>query len=141
MRMKAKTFVEEVTSTKGGTRAFNQECAILELTELICRVMQETGVGRAELARRLGKTKGYVTQLLDGRANMTLRTIADVFTALGRTIRFDDGSGRDVVVRGAKSSDSGRVKRPSSRQLPAPIRGTDAGFPGRMGKMAQQKRR
>jgi len=121
--MNGKTFVEEVTSTEAGTRAFNQECAILELTELICRIMQETGVGRAELARRLGKTKGYVTQLLDGRANMTLRTIADVFTALGRTIRFDDGSGRDVSARMAKASNSGRSGLPSSRRLQTPKKG------------------
>jgi hypothetical protein len=96
MSMSGKTFVDEVVSTEEGKRVFNQECAILDVTELICRTMEETDVGRAELAHRLGKTKGYVTQLLDGRANMTIRTIADVFTALGRTIHFEDGSrGRD----------------------------------------------
>jgi transcriptional regulator with XRE-family HTH domain len=45
--------------------------------------MDEAGVTRSELAARLGKTKGYITQLLDGSANMTIRTIADVFLVLG----------------------------------------------------------
>ncbi|MGB2984448.1 MAG: hypothetical protein WBE26_01085, partial [Phycisphaerae bacterium] len=31
------------------------------------------------------------TQLLDGRTNMTVRTISDVFTALDRAVRFQEG--------------------------------------------------
>jgi transcriptional regulator with XRE-family HTH domain len=116
--MNVKTFVEEVASTEEGKRAFNQECAILELTELICRIMEQTDVSRAELARRLGKTKGYVTQLLDGRANMTLRTIADVFTALGRTIHFHDGSHGGQRARLDSKRTSGNSRR---RPRPAAV--------------------
>jgi transcriptional regulator with XRE-family HTH domain len=85
-----RTFVETVASTEDGLRALNQERAILELTEAICDIMERDGVTRSELARWLGKSKGYVTQLLGGRANMTIRTISDIFTALGRTLRFSD---------------------------------------------------
>ena len=53
--------------------------------------MDEQDVNRSELARRIGKTKGYITQLLDGRANMTVRTISDVFTALDRAVHFQEG--------------------------------------------------
>ncbi|WLD10858.1 helix-turn-helix transcriptional regulator [Planctellipticum variicoloris] len=38
---------------------------------------------RSELADRLGKSKGHITQILDGTANLTLRTVSDVFFALG----------------------------------------------------------
>ncbi len=75
-------------------RIFQQERAIQEVTELICQIMDEENVNRAQLARRLDKTKGYVTQLLDGRANMTVRTLSDVFLALDRLIHFQDSDSK-----------------------------------------------
>ena len=80
--MTAETLTEKLTKTAEGMRLYQQERAILEVTELICQLMDEQNVSRAELARRLDRTKGYITQLLDGRANMTVRTISDVFAAL-----------------------------------------------------------
>ncbi|MGA2033656.1 MAG: helix-turn-helix transcriptional regulator [Thermoguttaceae bacterium] len=81
------TLVDKVAKTEEGRWLLEQEGAILEVTELICEVMEDMGVSRLELAKRLGKTKGYVSQLLDGSANMTLRTISDIFTALGGRMR------------------------------------------------------
>lgn len=66
---------------------FNRETAVVDTTELICKLMKEQGVSRATLADRMGKSKSYVTQLLKGSQNMTLRTISDVFTHLGK--RFE----------------------------------------------------
>ena len=37
---------------------------------------------RAELARRMGRTPGFVSQVLGGGRNLTLRTIADIAAAL-----------------------------------------------------------
>lgn len=85
------TLIEKLTSTPEGMRLYQQERAIQDVTDLICEVMDEEHVSRSQLADRLGKTKGYVTQLLDGRANMTVRTISDVFCALDRAIHFQEG--------------------------------------------------
>ena len=85
-----KTLIEQLTRTPEGMRLYQQERAIQEATDLICEVMEEEGVSRAELARRLGKTKGYITQLLDGRTNMTVRTLSDVFGVLDRVVHFQD---------------------------------------------------
>lgn len=85
------TLTERLTKTPEGMRLYQQERAIQELTDLVCELMDEQGVSRSELARRLGRTKGYITQLLDGRANMTVRTISDVFTALDRAVHFQEG--------------------------------------------------
>ena len=63
-----------------------QEELILEVTEAIAGLMQEKHMKKKDLAQRLGRSKGYITQLLNGRANMTLRTIADVFWALDATM-------------------------------------------------------
>lgn len=87
----ARTLMERLTAKPEGMRLYQQERAILEVTELICEAMEEQNVNRADLARRLGRSRGYITQLLDGRANMTIRTISDVFTALDRALHFQDG--------------------------------------------------
>lgn len=77
---------KELTGTPEGKRAFEQERLILDVTELISATMDKVDVRKTDLARRLNRTKGYVTQLLDGRANMTLRTISDVMWALDHTL-------------------------------------------------------
>ena len=81
------TLIERVTSTPEGLALFQQEGLILEVTDLIYRLMQEHVVNKAELAARLGKSRSYVTQMLAGRANLTLRTVSDVLTALGESPR------------------------------------------------------
>ncbi len=83
----SQTLSEKLTSTPEGLALYQQEGLILEVTELICGLMNEQGVSRADLAGRLGKSRAHVTQLLDGRANMTLRTVSDVLTALGASLR------------------------------------------------------
>ena len=85
------TLIERITKTEEGKRLYEQERAILDVTELICELMEQEGVSRSKLARRLGKSKSYVTRLLAGNANMTVRTLSDVFVALGSTIRFQHG--------------------------------------------------
>lgn len=87
----SETLTERLTKTREGMRLYQQERAILDVTELVCQVMEEQDVSRSELAQRIGKTKGYITQLLDGRRNMTVRTISDVFTALDRAVHFQEG--------------------------------------------------
>ena len=60
-----------------------QEELILEVTETICELLENEKVSRKELAERLGKSKGFVSQLLNGGRNLTLRTVADNFHVLG----------------------------------------------------------
>lgn len=79
-----------LTETDADKREFLQEYAILSITERICAIMDEAAITRSELAAKLGTTKGYITQLLDGRANMTVRKLSDVFFALGRTFDIAD---------------------------------------------------
>jgi len=64
-------------------RLLDQERLILHVTEVVVGLMHETNVSRQDLATRLGKSKGFVSQLLSGERNMTLRTLADLGHALG----------------------------------------------------------
>jgi hypothetical protein len=87
-----KTQIEQFVKDVEAMRLFQQERVILEATSEICDAMEEQGITRSQLAERLGKSKGYVSQLLDGRQNMTLRTLADVFLALGLAVHVQPGS-------------------------------------------------
>jgi transcriptional regulator with XRE-family HTH domain len=64
-------------------RLIREEQLILEVTEALSEALEREDVTKAELARRLGKSKGFVSQLLAGGRNLTLRTIAGVADALG----------------------------------------------------------
>lgn len=85
------TLSNDIVSTPDGARAWHQERTIFEATEKLCELLEVTGVTRSQFAERLGKSRSYVTQLLDGEANMTLRTLSDSFLVLGRALHIADG--------------------------------------------------
>jgi len=60
-----------------------QEDLILEVTETLCELLEKEKISRKELADRLGKSKGFISQLLNGGRNLTLRTVADILHVLG----------------------------------------------------------
>lgn len=82
--------LNQIASSPELMKEFQRERLAIEITELISRLMEEQGVSRAELATRLGKSRAYVTKMLRHGNNLTIHTIADVFTALGRTFRGVD---------------------------------------------------
>lgn len=70
-------------------RLVRQEELILDVTERLTEALSEKGVTKAELARRLGRTPGFVSQVFGGGRNLTLRTIADIATALSFRPSFE----------------------------------------------------
>ena len=81
-----KTILDEYLEDEEFRRLFAQEDLIMEVTETLCELLEEEKVSRKELAERLGKTKGFVSQLLNGGRNLTLRTVADILHVLGYRI-------------------------------------------------------
>jgi transcriptional regulator with XRE-family HTH domain len=63
-------------------RLLRQERLIVDVTEQLAGALENSGVTRAELAQRMGRTPGFVSQVLGGGRNLTLRTIADIAGAL-----------------------------------------------------------
>jgi transcriptional regulator with XRE-family HTH domain len=61
---------------------FLTEEAALHLVSEIRRVMEEAGVTQAELARRIGKSRAYVSRVLNYNPNMTLRSLVVLAHAL-----------------------------------------------------------
>src|SRR5258705_9047405 len=54
----------------------------VEFTEDLCRLMKEKGLSRADLAKKIGTSRAYVTKLLGGNANFTLATMVKLAFAL-----------------------------------------------------------
>lgn len=69
-------------------RRLREEELILEVTETLCDAMETRKISKTQVAAKLGKTKGFVSQLLAGGRNLTLRSIADVADAVGCQAHF-----------------------------------------------------
>lgn len=68
--------------------AYRTELAILEIAEEIDAAMTRSGLTRAELARRLGTSRAYVTKILRGNVNFTLDSLARITHALDGELRL-----------------------------------------------------
>jgi predicted transcriptional regulator len=70
-------------------------------------------ITKVELATRLGRTKGFVTRIIAGKQNFTLRTIADVTEALGHRVDVGVGaaSGRQVSIDVREATTSSRRRK------------------------------
>ncbi|WP_169953696.1 helix-turn-helix transcriptional regulator [Microbispora sp. H11081] len=64
-------------------RLFAEEELLLAATELVAQAIEERGITRQELARRLDVRPSEITQRLAGARNLTLRTFASMMDALG----------------------------------------------------------
>jgi transcriptional regulator with XRE-family HTH domain len=74
------------SSSVQNRRLLRQEELILKAATALSELLERQGITKVELAKRLGRTKGFVTQILAGDKNLTLRTIADVADALGHSV-------------------------------------------------------
>ena len=81
------------------TVEFRTEEAILDFTEKVCEVMEAKNISRAELAERMGVSRAFVTKILNGTTNFTLKTMVSISTAL------DLGFGIQMPPKGFKVPD------------------------------------
>lgn len=64
-------------------KAFAREDIVYNVTEDLLVILEDMNISKKELARRLGKSRSYVSQILSGSRNMTLGTLSDICFALG----------------------------------------------------------
>ncbi|OCH42322.1 helix-turn-helix domain-containing protein [Aliivibrio fischeri] len=64
-------------------RADAREDLVFNVTEDLLVMLDELNISKADLAKRLGKSKSYITQMLSGSRNMTLGSFSDICFALG----------------------------------------------------------
>lgn len=70
------------------TADFEFDLLAVTVGEAIAARMDELGVNRAELARKMGVSGPRVTQVLAGSDNLTLKTIVAVANALEAKVQF-----------------------------------------------------
>lgn len=71
---------------------------VVELTEDLSRRMKEQKISRAELARRMGTSRAYITKLLSGDANFTLQTMVKLALAVNGVLHLHIAD-KDAAVR------------------------------------------
>ena len=79
--MAEKTFISLLVRTKERDSYWTAR-AVHEFTEDLCRLMEQRGVTKAELARRLGSSLAYVTKALRGNSNFPIKSMARLERAL-----------------------------------------------------------
>jgi transcriptional regulator with XRE-family HTH domain len=84
-----KTQFEHLMESPEFRKLYAVEGLVTEAGEFIARLMEERKVSKAELARRMGRSRAYITQLLSGSTNLTVRTLAEVAYALGVEVKLE----------------------------------------------------
>jgi len=102
------TYQEFEESSPKARRLLREEELILQVQEELLRAMDEAKLTKADLARRLERSKGFVSQLLSGGRNLTVRTIADVADALGfqPTLQLEEPNAALIWLHQASASPS-----------------------------------
>jgi transcriptional regulator with XRE-family HTH domain len=113
--MNTKTQFEQLMESPEFRKLYAIEGLVTEAGEFIARLMQEQGVTKAELARRLGKSRAYITQMLSGSANLTVRTLAEVAYALGAEVKLEA-----VPVEGVPKQGRAELKQPVWKVIEMP---------------------
>ena len=70
-------------STEDRRIEFAEEELIVEAAEEIWAAMDNAKVTKKDVAERLGKSKAFISQLLNGSRNMTLRSLANIAYSVG----------------------------------------------------------
>jgi len=83
-----KSTYEKLISDPKRKMEIEEEGFILDLIEELSVRMQEKKMSRADLARAMGTSRSWVTQLFKGRyENMTVRTLYKLATALDHKVK------------------------------------------------------
>ena len=105
------TLLEKYMEDPEVARLVVQGELIMEVTETLCELLEKENISRKELADRLGKSKGFVSQLLNGGRNLTLRTVADILHVLGYKVTLTphkiepkEGRGTSALKKGAHAA-------------------------------------
>ncbi len=69
--------------------AFIFEGLKIALLEEIVTAMKTKGITRAELARRLGTSRAYITRMLRADVNFTMMKLVQIAQALGTQLKVD----------------------------------------------------
>ena len=67
---------------------FKLEELLYDLTETIYERMKQKGISQRELAKRLGVSDAYISKILKGNENISLKTLIKLALALGLNVEI-----------------------------------------------------
>lgn len=68
-----------------------------ELYRQVIEYKDRKGINQTELAKELGVTKGYVSQILKGEFNYTLKKLIEISLAIGKVPQIEYKSIQEVI--------------------------------------------
>lgn len=74
--------LEELAQRLEQSEMFDIEGAKFDISEHVFSMMERQGMSKAALARSLGKSRAYITKILQGNANFTLESLVKIARAL-----------------------------------------------------------
>lgn len=93
---------------------------VVEFIEDLCRLMEEKNVSRAELARRIGSSRAYITRLLGGGTNFTLHTMVKLAMALDGAVHVHISDKQAITHWKDKPPRKERLAARKARKRPQP---------------------
>lgn len=103
-----------------------QEKVLFTAAETIYQAMQERQVGKSELADLVNKKPAFITRVLKGDHNITLKTLAELATALDRQVVLEfKETGLNDLVWEEVNNDKNIVPFPTASTLAHTIKVND----------------
>lgn len=65
---------------------FIAEGLLLDINEQLVRLLHEQGISQSVLAQKLGVSNAYVSRLLNGNENLTIKQLVKIASVLGRKV-------------------------------------------------------
>lgn len=127
-------FGAELERLKGDPEFVAEEMVVQVIADL-CRAMKEQKLSKKELATRLKASPAFVSQVLNGKPNLTLLTLAKFAVALDldcrvqlttKTLRCSDFVGQHSVTSSLTTKATGRGYPSPAGYRPARPTGVDA---------------
>lgn len=83
-----------------------EENLVVDAHLLIQRLLVETKMTRADLAKAMGVSQARLSQVMAVDANPTLRTLANIFFAMGKRLMLEEGSSKSTATAGSHVGES-----------------------------------
>src|SRR5215210_2821538 len=98
------TKLADLLAEARGSITYRAERAVLDFTGDIDRLVEERDMTRAELAERIGTSAAYVSKVLRGETNLTVKTMVSLADASEADIRISivDRRSEHLTVEGFK---------------------------------------
>jgi antitoxin component HigA of HigAB toxin-antitoxin module len=85
--MSAMTFAEIIAQAEE-THEYWKEVAVLDFTSEMQRIMDQKGISNADLAKKIGTSRAYITKVFNGNANFTMDTMVKLVHSLNARLHI-----------------------------------------------------